>query len=122
MRQRERCGERGFGRILTISSGAGQTGLPIGVSLYGAAKAGAIGFSRHLALEVAGTGVTVNVVSLGLMNHVAGDATQALAASIPCRRLGTPEDVAAAVVYLASDEASWVTGQTLGVNGGSYLP
>jgi len=115
--------ERGFGRIVTISSGAGQTGLAIGVSLYGAAKAGAIGFSRHLALEVAGTGVTVNTVSLGLMSNVAGaEATQALAASVPCKRLGTPEDVAAAVLYLASDEASWVTGQTLGVNGGSFVP
>jgi 3-oxoacyl-[acyl-carrier protein] reductase len=115
--------ERGFGRIVTISSGAGQTGLAIGVSLYGAAKAGAMGFSRHLALEVAGTGVTVNTVSLGLMSNAAdAEATKALAASIPCKRLGAPEDVAAAVLYLASDEASWVTGQILGVNGGSFVP
>jgi 3-oxoacyl-[acyl-carrier protein] reductase len=115
--------ERGFGRIVTISSGAGQTGLAVGVSIYGAAKAGAIGFSRHLALEVAGTGVTVNTVSLGLMSNLAGnEATQALAASVPCKRLGTPEDVAAAVLYFASEEASWVTGQILGVNGGNLLP
>jgi 3-oxoacyl-[acyl-carrier protein] reductase len=115
--------ERGFGRIVTISSGAGQMGLAVGVSIYGAAKAGAIGFCRHLALEVAGTGVTVNTVSLGLMSNLAGnEATKALAATVPCKRLGTPEDVAAAVLYFASDEASWVTGQTLGVNGGNHQP
>jgi 3-oxoacyl-[acyl-carrier protein] reductase len=115
--------ERGFGRVITISSGAGQMGVGIGVSLYGAAKAGAIGFTRHLALEVGGTGVTANCVALGLMNNAGGAAvTERIAATIPARRLGTPEDVGAAVVYLASDEASWVTGQTLGVNGGSHTP
>ena len=115
--------ERGFGRIITISSGAGQTGLPLGITLYGAGKSGAIGFQRHLAMEVAGSGVTVNTVSLGLMSNV-GDAevVQSLAAAQPTGRLGTPEDVGAAVVYLASDEASWVTGQVLGVNGGTFLP
>jgi 3-oxoacyl-[acyl-carrier protein] reductase len=115
--------ERSWGRIVTISSGAGQTGVSIGVSIYGAAKAAGIGFSRHLALEVADRGVTVNVVSLGLMDN-AGDekAVRAMGAAIPCRRVGTPEDVAAAVLYLASEEASWVTGQTLGVNGGSHVP
>ncbi len=115
--------ERGFGRIITISSGAGQTGLPIGISLYGAGKSGAIGFQRHLAMEVAGNGVTVNTVSLGLMSNV-GDSeeVQGLVATQPTGRLGTPEDVGAAVVYLASDEASWVTGQVLGVNGGTFLP
>lgn len=114
--------ERGFGRIITISSGAGQTGLPIGITLYGAGKSGAIGFQRHLAMEVAGTGVTVNTVSLGLMSNV-GDAevVQGLAATQPTGRLGTPEDVGHAVVYFASDEASWVTGQVLGVNGGAVL-
>lgn len=115
--------ERGWGRIITISSGAGQTGLPIGVALYGAGKAGAIGFQRHLALEVARNGITVNTVALGLMANV-GDAAslKGLAASQPTGRLGTAEDVGAAVIYLASDEASWVTGQVLGVNGGSFLP
>ena len=115
--------ERGFGRIITISSGAGQTGLPIGIPLYGAGKSAAIGFQRHLALVVARSGVTVNTVSLGLMSNV-GDTEEVkgLAATQPTGRLGTPEDVGHAVVYLASDEASWVTGQVLGVNGGSFLP
>lgn len=112
--------ERRFGRVLTISSGAGQTGLPIGVSLYGAAKAGAIGFARHLAMEVARQGVTVNTLALGLMDNAGdADAVKALAATVPVGRLGTPRDVGAAVVFLASDEAGWITGQTLGVNGGS---
>jgi 3-oxoacyl-[acyl-carrier protein] reductase len=115
--------ERGWGRIVTISSSAGQTGIGIGVALYGAGKAGAIGFTRHLAVELAGTGVTANCVALGRMNN-AGDSDLArmLASRVPVGRLGTPEDVGAAVVYLASEEASWVTGQTLGVNGGSYTP
>ena len=112
--------DRGWGRVLTISSGAGQVGLAVGVSLYGAAKGAAIAFMRHLALEVAGSGVTANTLALGLMDNV-GDAevTRALRATIPVGRLGTPEDVGAAAVFLASDEAAWITGQTLGVNGGS---
>jgi 3-oxoacyl-[acyl-carrier protein] reductase len=113
------CSRR-WGRIVTISSGAGQVGLPIGVSLYGAGKGGAIAFMRHLAIELARDGVTANTLALGLMSN-AGDtaATKALAATVPLGRLGTPEDVGAAVVYLASPEASWITGQTIGLNGGS---
>lgn len=115
--------EREYGRIITISSGAGQTGIPIGVSLYGAGKAGAIGFQRHLAMEVARSGVTVNTVALGLMSNVGDlDMLTGLAATQPTGRVGTPEDVGAAVAYLASDEASWVTGQVLGVNGGTFMP
>ena len=115
--------ERGFGRIVTISSEAGRTGIPLGISLYGAGKAGALGFSRHLAVEVARTGVTVNSVCLGLMDNAGGeDVVKHLAATVPVGRCGSPEDVGAAVVYLASDEASWVTGQMLGVNGGSHIP
>ena len=111
---------RGWGRIITISSGAGQVGLPIGVSLYGAGKGGAIAFMRHLAIELARSGVTANTLALGLMSN-AGDAegTKAIAAQVPVGRLGTPGDVGAAVVYLASPEASWITGQTIGLNGGS---
>ena len=113
------CARR-FGRIVTISSGAGQVGLPIGVSLYGAGKGGAIAFMRHLAIELARDGVTANTLALGLMSN-AGDAaaTKAIAATVPVGRLGTPDDVGAAVVYLASPEASWITGQTIGLNGGS---
>jgi 3-oxoacyl-[acyl-carrier protein] reductase len=111
---------RGFGRLVTISSGAGQVGLPLGVSIYGAGKGGAIAFMRHVAMEVAGTGVTANTLALGLMSNVGdADVTAALARTVPIGRLGTPEDVGAAVVWLASDEAGWMTGQTIGLNGGS---
>ena len=112
--------ERGNGRIITISSEAGRLGAGVGVSLYGAAKAGAVGFSRSLAHEVARKGVTVNCVSLGLIDNTGANASDpALGArSIPVKRLGTPDDVGAAVLYLASTEAAWVTGQNLPVNGG----
>jgi 3-oxoacyl-[acyl-carrier protein] reductase len=112
--------ERGFGRVITISSGAGQTGLALGVSLYAAGKGGQIAFMRHLALETARFGVTANTVSLGLMSNAGGaEVTAALAKTVPVGRLGTPEDVGAACVYLASNEAAWLTGQTIGLNGGN---
>jgi NAD(P)-dependent dehydrogenase (short-subunit alcohol dehydrogenase family) len=111
--------ETGWGRIITISSEAGRVGIKLGVSLYGASKAAALGFMRHLALEVASSGVTVNSVSLGLMDNVPQDFTEAIARTVPRKRLGSPEDVGAAVAFLASDEADWVTGQVLPVNGGS---
>ena len=113
---------RGFGRVIVISSGAGVTGLPIGVSTYGAGKGGALAFMRHLAIENAGTGVTANALALGLM-EMAGvhdaELVEALARSIPMGRLGTGDDVGPAVVWLASEEASWVTGQTIHLSGGS---
>ena len=116
--------EGGWGRIVQISSGAGRTGLNIGVSLYGAAKSGIEGFIRHLSQEVARNGVTANAVALGLMaNTGQGDTsvTEAMARQVPVKRLGTPDDVGAAVVYLASEEASWITGQTINLNGGSTM-
>jgi len=114
--------DAGWGRIVQISSGAGRTGLNIGVSLYGASKSGVEGFIRHLSQEVARHGVTANSVALGLMaNTGQGDTsvTENMARQVPVKRLGTPDDVGAAVVYLASEEASWMTGQTLNLNGGS---
>ncbi len=112
--------DRGWGRVITISSGAGTTGNKMGISIYGAAKGGAIAFMRHLAMESASKGVTANSVALGLMANTAGGAATAqLARTIPVGRLGTPEDVGAAVVWLASDEASWVTGKTISLDGGS---
>ena len=112
--------DRGWGRIITISSEAGRAGLDINVSIYGAAKAGAAHLMRHLAREVGPYGVTANVVSLGLMDNVPEEFAGPVIKTIPVRRLGTTEDVAEAVGYLTSDGASWVTGQTLPVNGGSY--
>jgi 3-oxoacyl-[acyl-carrier protein] reductase len=112
--------ERGHGRIVTISSGAGTIGLNLGVSPYAAGKGGAISFMRHLALESARTGVTANTIAIGLMNNDQGeDVTAHIARSIPVGRLGTPEDIAALVLYLVSDEASWMTGQTVELNGGN---
>ena len=111
---------RGWGRIITISSEAGRVGLDIGVSLYGAAKAGAVGLMRHLAVEVAPFGVTVNSLSLGLIGNRQSEWADRVAGTVPRRRLGTPGDVGAAVAFLASDEADWITGQVLPVNGGSY--
>jgi NAD(P)-dependent dehydrogenase (short-subunit alcohol dehydrogenase family) len=111
--------ERGWGRIITISSGAGTNGVAIGVSPYSAGKGGGLSFTRTLALEVARSGVTANTVALGLMQLKDPEATGHLARAIPVGRTGTPEDIGAACVWLASDEASWVTAQTIEINGGS---
>jgi 3-oxoacyl-[acyl-carrier protein] reductase len=111
--------ERGWGRIITISSGAGTNGVAIGVSPYSAGKGGGLSFTRTLALEVARSGVTANTVALGLMQLKDPEVTGHLARAIPVGRTGTPEDVGAACVWLASDEASWVTAQTIEINGGS---
>ena len=111
--------ERGWGRIITISSGAGTAGTRIGVSPYAAGKGGGIAFTRALALEVARDGVTANTLALGLMTNEADEIDSALARSIPVGRVGSPQDVGAACVWLASREAGWVTGQTIEINGGS---
>jgi NAD(P)-dependent dehydrogenase (short-subunit alcohol dehydrogenase family) len=115
--------ERGWGRVVQISSAAGRHGVAMGISLYGAGKSGIEGFIRHLSKEVAPFGVTANCLALGLMRLAdpgrASAATQELARQVPVGRLGTPEDVGAAAVYVASEEASWLTGQTIHLNGGS---
>jgi NAD(P)-dependent dehydrogenase (short-subunit alcohol dehydrogenase family) len=110
---------RGWGRVITISSGAATAGVSIGVSAYSAGKGAGIAFTRTLALEVARQGVTANSLAIGLMAVPDPTVTERLARSIPVGRIGTPEDVAAACVWLASDTAGWVTGQTIGINGGS---
>jgi len=111
--------ERGFGRVITISSGAGTIGVGIGVSAYGAGKGGGLSFTRHLALEVARDGVTANSVALGLINNVPEEAVPTLASTVPVGRLGDPDEIGAFCVYLASNEAGWMTGQTIQLNGGS---
>src|SRR5690349_3473280 len=113
------------GRIINISSVVGQAGNA-GQANYAASKAGLIGFSKALARELASRNITVNVVAPGLIDtdmtkaindHAQGD----WAAQIPLARPGTAADVAAAVCFLASDEASYITGQVLAVNGGMYM-
>lgn len=112
--------DRRWGRIITISSGAGQSGLNIGVSIYGAAKGGSIAFMRHIAIENAKMGITANSLALGLMDTIDDPSvTEHLARAIPVGRLGSPEDIGAACVWLASEEAAWVTNQTININGGS---
>lgn len=117
--------KRRWGRIIGITSIVGVTGNP-GQANYAAAKAGMIGMAKSLAGEVASRGITVNCVAPGFIVSAMTDAlseeqkTRTLAA-IPAGRLGRPEDIAAAVLYLASEEAAWVTGQTLHVNGGMAM-
>lgn len=110
--------ERGWGRVITISSDAGRHGSNVKTSLYGAAKAGAVGLMRNVAFEVARNGVTVNVLSLGIMDNVPAAFAEMLVGVVPVGRLGSPDDVGAAAVWLASDEATWVTAQVIPVNGG----
>lgn len=117
--------KRRFGRIVSIASIVGVTGNA-GQANYAAAKAGLIGMTKSLAQEVATRGVTCNVVAPGFVATAMTDAIPEAARTkllerIPTQRMGTPEDVAAAVVYLASAEAGWVTGQTLHVNGGMAM-
>lgn len=109
--------ERRFGRIITIASDAGRQGLNMGMSIYSGGKAGAMGFQRSLACEVGPQQVTVNTVSLGM---IPGDWDAGPPRGTPLGRHGVPKDVGPAVVYFASDEAAWVTGQILSVNGGVY--
>jgi 3-oxoacyl-[acyl-carrier protein] reductase len=113
------------GRIIAVSSVVGQTGNA-GQTNYAASKAGLIGFSKALAREVASRGITVNVVAPGMIDTdmtrtIAGKAQIDWTSQIPLGRLGTADDVAAAVCFLASDEASYITGHVLAVNGGMYM-
>jgi 3-oxoacyl-[acyl-carrier protein] reductase len=114
-----------WGRIVNITSVVGQAGSP-GQANYAASKAGLLGLTKALAQEVASRNITVNAVAPG---YIATDMTkdlpdelkQSIMSKIPLARMGTPEDIAAAVKFLASEEASYITGQVIAVNGGMYM-
>lgn len=117
--------KRRYGRIINITSIVGAMGNA-GQSNYAAAKAGLTGMSKALAHEVAARGITVNCIAPGFIDTpmtdaLSGDQKSALAATIPAKKLGTTEDVAAACLYLASSEGQYVTGQTFHVNGGMIM-
>ena len=117
--------KRRFGRIVSITSVVGVTGNP-GQANYAASKAGMIGMTKALAAEVATRGITVNCVAPGMIETAMTDVLneqqrEQILARIPAGHLGSGADIAAAVVYLASEEAAYVTGQTLHVNGGMAM-
>ena len=120
--------DAGWGRIVNISSGAGLRPSLTGIQAYASAKAGLIGFTRQLGHELGRHGITVNCVAPGFVRcnpttekqwqSYGEEGRRRLVESIATRRLGEPEDIAAAVLFFASDHASWITGQTLSVDGG----
>ncbi len=117
--------ERGFGRIVNISSINGQKGQ-LGQTNYSAAKAGVFGFTKALALEGARKNVTVNAIAPGycdteMVAAVPDDVLKSIIAEIPVGRLGEPEDIARAVLFLSKDNAGFITGETIAVNGGQYM-
>jgi 3-oxoacyl-[acyl-carrier protein] reductase len=114
------------GRIINVTSIVGVTGNP-GQTNYSAAKAGLLGFTKSLAREVASRNITVNAVAPGFVDtdmtrSLSAEQRGTLQAQIPLGRLGAPEDIAAAVLFLASPQAAYITGETLHVNGGMYMP
>ncbi|MDX9689083.1 MAG: acetoacetyl-CoA reductase [Proteobacteria bacterium] len=117
--------DRGFGRVISISSINGLAGA-MGQTNYSAAKAGIIGFSKSLALEVASKGVTVNVIAPGyidtdMVRAIAPEVLEKIVAKIPVKKLGNAEGIARLVAFLANDDNGFTTGATFNVNGGQYL-
>jgi acetoacetyl-CoA reductase len=116
---------RGFGRIVNISSINGQAGQ-IGQTNYAACKAGMLGFTKALAQEGASRGVTVNAVAPGyveteMVRAVPANVLEQIVSRIPVGRLGQPEEIARAVLFLVADESGYITGSTLSINGGQYM-
>lgn len=115
-----------WGRIINIGSVVGTTGNP-GQANYCAAKAGVLGLTKSLALEVGSRNITVNTIAPGFISTdmtavLTGEQKQVILDRIPLQRAGTPDDIANAVLFLASDKGSYITGQTLHINGGMYMP
>ena len=119
--------EAGWGRIVNFSSTAGKNVSTVGGAHYTASKAGVLGFTRHLAKEVAPSGITVNAVCPGLIDTemvratIDDEKTKAYADSFPIQRLGLPTEVADLVAFLASDQAAYITGASLDINGGDLM-
>jgi 3-oxoacyl-[acyl-carrier protein] reductase len=123
--------QRGWGRIVNISSGAGRSVSLTGIQAYASAKAGQIGFTRQMAHELGRHGITVNCIAPGFVlsnptsiaqwEGYGAEGQRRLVESIAVRRLGQPEDIAAGVRFLVSSSASWITGQTISIDGGHAL-
>jgi len=120
--------ERQYGKIVNVASDAGRVGS-MGQAVYGATKGGVVAFTRNLAVEMARYKINVNCVSPGLVNTDMWNATRrerpnlanAYETTVPWKRLGEPSEIAAAILFLVSDEAEYITGQTLSVNGGVFI-
>jgi 3-oxoacyl-[acyl-carrier protein] reductase len=122
---------RGYGRVVTISSGAGRSVSLTGIQAYASAKAAQIGLTRQLAHELGPHGITVNCIAPGFVlsnpttqaqwESYGEDGQRALLERIPVRRLGAPEDIARGVLFFAAPDAGWVSGQTLSIDGGHSL-
>jgi acetoacetyl-CoA reductase len=116
---------KGFGRIINLSSIVGVTGQ-FGQTNYSAAKAGVIGLTKSLALETASKGITVNAIEPGfikteMLSTIPEETLKAIVERIPVKRLGHPEEIARAILFLADEESGFITGETLAVNGGMHM-